>query len=186
MFGGVKKCDEQLKIDSDFIQECKTKFKTNSEAVKFHLDKGWEYYYYKQFEESMKRFNQAWLLDSTNADVYWGFGTILGNQLKFEESLIYFEKSLSLNPNNSNVWVCLSTSNGQLFFETKKQEYLDKSIINLKKAISLDDKNGDAYSNLTACYTYFEKKDSALKYFRITDSLFPDKINQEVRKILSK
>ena len=187
MFGHVKKCKEQIDSDNDFLKQCDKQFKNRKEAAKFHVDKGWEYFYKNQFETSMMRFNQAWLLDSLNADIFWGYGNILGlNNRNFKESLVYLEKSLKMNPDNARVWESASTSYGQLFFETKDINLLNTSIDYLKTSIKLEPNNARAYGQLTASYSYFMQKDSARKYLKITDKLDPSAVNPEVRKILSK
>lgn len=132
----------------------------------------------------MMRFNQAWLLDSTNADAYWGFGNLLGIQNQLKESIPFFERSIKLNPNNPRVWESASTSYGQLFVKTNDVELLKTSINYLKKAIQLEP-NARTYGQLTAAYTYFMQKDSARKYLAITDELDPKAIHPEVRKILN-
>ncbi len=185
MYGRVQKCQVQLDLDKEFLQSSDGRFKDRKEAARFYVDRGWKYYYKNQFDTAMMRFNQAWLLDSLNADTYWGFGNILGmRDKKFEESLTYFERSLKLNPNNARVWESASTSYGQIFFETKDVELLNKSIDYLKNAIHLEP-NARAYGQLTAAYSYFAQKDSARKYLQITDRLDPNAVNPEVRKILS-
>ncbi len=186
MFGRVKKCREQLDADKDFLKECDKNFKSRREAAQFHVDKGWGYFYENEFETAMKRFNQAWLLDSLNADVYWGFGNILGMQRDFKQSLVFLEQSLKMNSSNPRVWESASTSYGQLFYETKDIKLLDKSIEYLKASIKLEPNNARAYGQLTAAYSYFMQKDSARKYLRITDKLDPSAVNPDVRKILSK
>ena len=77
MYGRVQKCDEQLQDDDQFIIECDKHFANRAQATRFHIDKGWSYFYQNDLDMAMKRFNQAWLLDSTDADVYWGFGNVL-------------------------------------------------------------------------------------------------------------
>ena len=187
MFGHVKKCKEQIDSDNDFLKQCDKQFKNRKEAAKYHVDKGWDYFYKNQFETSMMRFNQAWLLDSLNADIYWGYGNIMGlNNRNFKESLVYLEKSLKMNPDNARVWESASTSYGQLFFETKDINLLNTSIDYLKTSIKLEPNNARAYGQLTASYSYFMQKDSARKYLNITDKLDPSAVNPEVRKILSK
>ena len=185
MFGGFKKCDEQIKIDNDFVADCDRYFKNRNEATRHHIDRGWEYFYKNDLDTAMIRFNQAWLLDSTNADVYWGFGNILGRQQKFQESLKYFDKSLAINSRNSKVWLCSATSYEQLFFQSKDISLLNKAIDNLKESVSLDSTNAEAYGQLTACYSYFMQKDSARKYLEITDRLDPKAVKPEVRQILN-
>ena len=184
MYGKEKKCQEQIEIDQDFFKECDKIFKNRQQASRVYTKKAWSYFYKNDFDTAMKRFNQAWLLDSLNAETYWGFGNILGMQMKPEESLTYFDKSIKINPNNSNVWLGLGISHGQIFFKTKNQDQLDKTIEYLKKSIQLDSKNVLAYAQLTASYSYFMEKDSALKYLELTDKLDPNAINSEVREIL--
>jgi tetratricopeptide (TPR) repeat protein len=186
MFGGQTKCEVQLKIDKDFITECDLQFKDRKKASQFYTDKGWERFYKNDFETSMKRFNQAWLLDSLNADTYWGFGNILGTRQQFKESIPLLEKSISLNSKNPKVYESISTSFGQMFFTTKDIKYLNKSIDNLKTSIGLDPKNARAYGQLAGAYSYFMKKDSALKYLKLTDKLDPNAVNPEVRQMLTK
>ncbi|MGC4022250.1 MAG: hypothetical protein QM734_10045 [Cyclobacteriaceae bacterium] len=186
MYGRVEKCKDQLDSDKEFLIGCDKEFKSRQEGARYYVEKAWGYFYSNQLDLAMKRFNQSWLLDSLNADIYWGFGNILGmRDRNFKESIIYFERSLKLNPNNSRVWESASTSYGNLFFETKNETMLDKSISCLKNSLKLDSKNARAYAQLTAAYCYFTQKDSARKYLTITDKLDPKAVNPEVRKILS-
>src|SRR5688572_8320435 len=109
VYGQIQKCKEQLDNDYKFLQECDKQFKDRQAAAKFYVDRGWGYFYKNQFDTAMMRFNQAWLLDSLNADVYWGLGNIVGlRDKKLEESLTYFEKSLKIDPTNPRVWECSS------------------------------------------------------------------------------
>jgi Tfp pilus assembly protein PilF len=47
---------------------------------------------------AMRRFNQAWLLDSNNAEVYAGFAAVLHDQGKNCEAMKMMEDALSRNP----------------------------------------------------------------------------------------
>ena len=183
MYGGKKKCPEQIKSDNDFFQECDKNFSSRKEAAQYFVGKGWEYFYKNDFDSSMKRFNQAWLLDKTNAEVFWGFGNLLGLKRQPKESIPFFEKSIELNPNNSKVYESLSTSHGQLFYQTKKIEHLNLTIDNLKKAIKLDKTNASLYGKLSGAYAYFTQKDSLRKYMKIAENLDPKVVDPEVRKI---
>jgi tetratricopeptide (TPR) repeat protein len=184
LYGRVQKCQEQIEIDKQFVQECDILFDSRALAVEHHLNEAWGFYYSNEFDNAIKRFNQAWLLDSLNADTYWGFGNILGQRQEFEESANYLEKSIYLNPNNPNVWLSASTSYAQLFYKTKNEDLLNKTIKYLKRSISIDSSNAMAYGQLTSAYSYFIQKDSARKYLEITDRLDPEQINPEVREML--
>jgi tetratricopeptide (TPR) repeat protein len=185
MYGHVRKCKEQLDADHEFLLMCGKQFKTRTEAAQYMMDRGWTYFYEKKFDDAMKRFNQAWLLDSLDADVYWGYGNIAGDRDRdYKQSLVYFEQSLAMSRDNPRVWESAATSYGKLFFETKDVKFLNKAIAYLKTSLALDPKNARACGQLTGAYCYFIKKDSARKYLALTDKLDPSVISPEIRKML--
>jgi tetratricopeptide (TPR) repeat protein len=186
MYGRAKKCKEQIEFDNNFLKGCDRHFGDRRAAAKHHVNRGWGYFYRNEFDTAMMRFNQAWLLDSMNADVYWGFGNILGlRDKKYKESLLFFERSLKLNRTNPRVWQSAATSYGQLFYATKNRDLLDSAITYLKQSTTLKPDYAQAYAQLTTCYVYFVQKDSARKYLRITDTLDPMAINPGIRKIVT-
>ena len=134
----------------------------------------------------MMRFNQAWLLDRTNADVYWGFGNLLGMKGQYKESISLFKKSISLNAKNALVWEAGSISYIQVFFKTQNLKQLDTCIIYLKEAIKLDNKNAGLFAELATAYSYFYQKDSARKYMEITDKLDVNAMDPQAREIIIK
>jgi tetratricopeptide (TPR) repeat protein len=185
MYGRLQKCEEQLKIDKDFLADCDKFYKDRNEATRHHVDWGWSYFYKNQLDSAMMRFNQAWLLDSTNADIYWGFGNILGMRHQFKESLPFLQRSIEMNSNNPKVYESIATSYGQLFFETKDIKYLNLTIDNLKNSVRLNPNNAAVYGQLTSAYSYFNQKDSARKYLEITDRLDKNAVNPQVRNMLN-
>ncbi|RZK56382.1 MAG: hypothetical protein EOO87_05585 [Pedobacter sp.] len=186
MYGGLPKCDQQLKADKDFFTFVDTKFEKRSSASISYAQLGWDYFYKNDFETSMKRFNQAWLLDSLNANVYWGFGILIAKQNQFQASIPHFQKSLKLNPNNSKVYESLASSYGQLFESNLRQEMLDSAVKSLKKVDALDRGNARILSQLTSAYSFFKQKDSATKYLKLTDRIDPSAINPNVRALLKR
>lgn len=184
MYGEVEKCKKQIKIDNDFILESEKKFGNRKKASEYYVSKGWEYYYAKNNDLSMKRFNQAWILNNENSEVYWGFGNLLGKRNEFEKSIKYFLKSIEFEPNNAKVYESISMSYGQIFHKTKDIKYLNLTIDNLKKILKIEPKNGRVYGQLASSYAYFSQKDSLKKYIKITDEINPKFINPELRKII--
>lgn len=186
MYGKAKKCREQLALDKQFLDECDRKFASRQLASVASVKFGWKYFYDNQLDVAIKRFNQAWLLDSANAEVYWGFASVLGMKQQYRESIPLFQKYLASHPTEANAWEGLSTSYGQLFFQTKDIELLYSDINALKNCIKLNPKNARASGQLTGAYSYFVQKDSARRYLRITDALNPDAVNPKVRAMLTK
>jgi tetratricopeptide (TPR) repeat protein len=183
MYGNVKKCKEQIEDDKEFIASSE-KLSTRKAAAEHMVMRGWQYLRSNLLDTSMMRFNQAWLLDSLNSEIYWGFADNLGMQGKYKESLPFFKRSLKMNPNNARIWQDAFTSYGNVFGQTNDKKYLDAAIDALKHAIKLDPNNPQYYGQLTSAYSYYMQKDSARKYMAITDKLDPSAVNPQVRKML--
>lgn len=75
--GVVEKTVKQKITDSIFIDEVLKLCGTYDSACKAQNNLAWGYFYDGKIRTAMKRFNQAWLLDSTNASEYFGFSCIL-------------------------------------------------------------------------------------------------------------
>ena len=82
MYGNKPKTDAQKKADEEFIQLVQKEMSL-SKGAEHQVKRGWEAFYDRDNATAMKRFNQAWLLNPNNADIYWGFGDVLGSENKF-------------------------------------------------------------------------------------------------------
>ena len=185
MYGKVKKCKDQLKADSAFIKDCAENFNDRHEASKSFTSKAWFYFNKKKTDSAMIRFNQAWLLDSLNADVYWGFGNLCGVKKKFKESLPFFKRSLKLDPSNAMAWEGMASSQLSLYEQGAGLASLHDGIQSLKKSAKLDPENSRVYAQLTTAYCFAKQKDSAVKYLKLADRLDRNAVSPTVRKLLS-
>ena len=70
MYGEVTKCEEQIKIDNEFLKECDSLYENRKIAAIRHIDLAWGFFYNNKIDLAMRRFNQAWLLDKNNPDIY--------------------------------------------------------------------------------------------------------------------
>jgi hypothetical protein len=124
MYGNKPKNESQRKDDSLFIIE-ESKIHTGREnASKYYSEIGWNYLYYsnvgwsipffKYYHEpaslkmAMKVLNRAWLLDSLNANAYWGMAMIVTNRDKNYE---YAEELMA------KAIKCDSTTNIKIWFD---------------------------------------------------------------------
>lgn len=185
MYGHKTKCKEQLESDSIFLAESDRVFKSRKEAAERYIEKAWEFYYQDKMDMAMKRFNQAWLLDSMQADIYWGFGNILGTKKQFEASIPLFEKSISLNAQNPLVLEGLATSYANMFWETQDTTFLNKSIKSSKQAILLNPAQARPYVTAAVAYVYLNQRDSAIEYMAKADKLDSTAINPEQRAAIN-
>src|SRR5436190_9598559 len=80
-----------------------SQFKTRRQASNHLIELGFQYYYRPDFKTAMYRFNQAYLLDSTNTDIFWGYGAIymtLGDYKKAQQEYL---EGLSVNSQNTHL-----------------------------------------------------------------------------------
>ena len=57
---------------------------------------GWQYYYNGDYATAIRRFNQAWLFDRDDVDAYWGFGLIMGQRARMENTEANLQQSVRL------------------------------------------------------------------------------------------
>lgn len=102
MYGNSPFTPEEIKSNEELISAAIQKSGSREEAAKRAIKIGWQYYFYKNDPKTaMKRFNQAWLLDPSNAEVYYGFGFLMAVQRKTSEAAYFYGKTLEINPNHS-------------------------------------------------------------------------------------
>ncbi|RAK67034.1 tetratricopeptide repeat protein [Hymenobacter edaphi] len=92
-YGGGRKTKALLKLDQAFLADCDQRYPSRDSAARAMLAFGWRYLHQQDYATAMKRFNQAWLLDSTNANVYRGFGVLCGVQQRYDASVYFLERS---------------------------------------------------------------------------------------------
>jgi hypothetical protein len=82
LYGGIQKTKKQIDADIKFINESIRIAGSRKKAASELANNSWDAFYRNDFKLAIKRFNQAWLLDPENMEVYWGLGIILDRQKK--------------------------------------------------------------------------------------------------------
>ncbi|MGN0003661.1 MAG: tetratricopeptide repeat protein [Sphingobacterium composti] len=184
MYGKIEKCQEQINSDIKFINEIDKSFKSRVEAAKEHTKLAWEYFYKQDYETSMKRFNQAWLIDSTYYESYWGFANIIGIKGNPTEALTYFELAKKYNPSSANFHLSMASAQSHIYQSNKDQKLLDDIIKELKTGLALDSINGKIYEMLAI--SYFYKKDivEAKKHLQKAENIQDFSVNNEFKRML--
>ena len=79
MYGGEDRSQnsEYIKQDNELIAKATRTFGTREHASEGYVEHGFDHYSNNEFDKSMNRFNQAWLLNSENPYPYLGFGLLL-------------------------------------------------------------------------------------------------------------
>lgn len=98
LYGGMDRtADERFRAgDEEFIRKVSEKWGSREAAARAWVDQGFNFYFRDELGMAMRRFNQAWLLDPKNPEVYHGFGSVLYDQGDVCGAMEMFDKGLEL------------------------------------------------------------------------------------------
>jgi tetratricopeptide (TPR) repeat protein len=96
MYGGMdRSLEPKLKAaDETFIEGVTREFGSREAAARLFTSYAFELYRKDDLRRAMQRFNQAWLLDPKNPDVYWGFASVLHDRGEYCAAVTMFDKAL--------------------------------------------------------------------------------------------
>lgn len=146
-------------------------------------------YLYNDIKTAMYRFNQAYLLDSTNTDIYWGFGGVYTRLGDYEKAAKQYKEGLNIDPDNAH----LLTDYGTLFMaqsqspsisESNIYPLLDSAIYFLKKSLLIDAKDQNTSYKLSAVFLFKNDCKNAWKYYRVCKKLGGAPITDEYTRDL--
>lgn len=190
-YGYKVKTDEQKEADKEFIATALKMDSTSRKASDHCVQLGFKYLY-KDIKTAMYRFNQAYLLDSTNTDIYWGFGAVyltLGHYSKAEEQ---YKQGLALDPKSTH----LLTDYGTYFMAqyyalqplpgSKAEQFLDTAIIYMNKSYQIDPSDQNTSFKLSVAYWNKDDCENAWKYYDACKALGGQPITDEYTKDLKK
>jgi len=72
------------------------KVEENEAFSKDAAQHGWKAYYEGDPDKAMKRFNQAWMFDRENPEVYWGFGLVMQRRAEAENTKENLKEAIEL------------------------------------------------------------------------------------------
>lgn len=151
MYGNLKKSERQIEVDNKLIQSVVDMGITRQSAAIDAIYKAWRYFEKNEFENAMRRFNQAWLLDPDNGDSYTGFATLtLMTKRSPREAENYFRLALTKERGSTDRHVNFG-------LHLIRQNRIDESEYLLKQALEIDPKTRNARGHLS--YIRFLRKD---------------------------
>ena len=96
-YGLLPKNEAQEAADAKFLATIDDHYKGNrKKAAEDVSTRGWQFLRQGNISDAMKRFNQAWLIDSSNGSALWGMAAIQAGSGKINESLKLFAEAESL------------------------------------------------------------------------------------------
>ena len=170
-YGGKQKTEGQKQSDAEFIAATMKTYTDKRKASDHLIELGFQYLY-RDIKTAMYRFNQAYLLDPSNPEIYWGFGGVymtLGDNKRAERA---YKDGLAMAPNNPH----LLTDYGAYFMaqyyaklpsgEKAAEADLNAAISYLLKSYKQDKKYPSTNYKLAMCY--YGKRDckNAWRYYK--------------------
>lgn len=185
-YGDVKKSEYLAKIDSDFIKEVLKTYVTGRKGSEHYVGVGFDYLAKGDPKTAMYRFNQAWLLDPSNENVFWGFGGMYFNFQDYENALKQYDEGLRLNPNSSNILTDKATVFMTRYNENRDEGYLNRAIEIFRRSYDIDPKNQNTLFKMSVCYYLKSDCGNAVKYYKECMLLGGRPVSREFAREISK
>lgn len=169
-YGNKTKTEQEKIADQEFIKTILTTDTTLEKGSNHMIDLGFQYLY-RDIKTAMYRFNQAYLLDSTNSDIYWGFGAIYMTLGDYQSAKKQYLIGLKSDPLNNH----LLTDYGTYFMaqyyglmqldEKAANLNLDSAIYFMLKSFEIDKTDQNTLFKLSILYWNKNECESAWKYY---------------------
>ena len=172
MFGGEDRTRNS--DDMQFIYEATLTFNNRRDASEGYVERGFDLYSENKFDKSIARFNQAWLLNPNNPNVYLGFGLVLDKQNKPCQAASMFKTANEKGLEQSGFFADYAHINSVCALTKKqkeKEQLLSYSEQLYQKAIDTPNRRFQAYAYQNWAKTYVLQK----KYLLANDKLMQAK-----------
>ena len=173
-YGHRQKTENQKQLDEKFIKETMQQeaFKGNRTIASNQTIKlGFNYLYRGDLKTAMYRFNQAYLLDQTNTDIFWGFGAVYLQLGLNDQAKKQYEEGLTINPKNTHLLTDYGTYYLIQYYGLQSKDKkstdtnLDSAINYMTKSYLLDNKDQNTTFKLSVCYMLKGDCNNAWKYY---------------------
>ncbi len=191
-YGNLPKDETELQADSLFFVTIAEKDNSRISASKELIKLGFTNLYRNEVKIAMYRFNQAYLLDSLNSDIYWGFAAVYMTIGAADRAKLKYEEGLKMNPQNTHLLTDYGTYYMSLYFESKNMdskkagEYLNAALKNLNASYKLDALDENTTFKLSVCYWSKNECDKAWRFHDECKTLGGRPISEEYTNELLK
>lgn len=143
-YGNIQKDEEQKESDRKFVNELLAEYNGDKKlAGEKMIELGFQYLYQKRdLVTAMRRFNQAFLVNPKNADLYYGFGTVYFNLGAMEEARKQYDTGLEIEPRHFEMLTDYATTYlGEYYnkpISGQSTEKLDLALYKLKESYQVN------------------------------------------------
>lgn len=165
-----------------FLQKNLGRFKSRKLASKYYVVQAKRTFNEDKLDSAMVYFNHAWLMDSNNNDIYWGYGLVYGQQEEYEKALYILYRALDKDKENPRLLTDVATTHLARFYAYSMPDDLQQSKKLLERALRLDPRDAaDAYYKLAVSSYYLREYKQAWRYLH--QSILRDKKREDQRFI---
>jgi len=132
-----------------------------------YMHQGEAFYEFKQYDDALRYYSKAILLDPNNAEAYNNLGVISYKKGEYGNAIEYYNKAVSINSNSSEVFVNLGLGYAQ-------KGKFSKALENYNKALKINPKCEDAYLGCGVVYAKKGELNEAIKCFNKVLELNPE------------
>ncbi len=185
MYGRVKKSPEQIEFDKRLISESIKTAGSRKAASVYASKRGWEFLQNGDTKTSMKRLNQAWLLDSTNAEAYWGFAVLVGQTGDLNRSIDFMKTAYKYDSTNGRLVADLAYTLARLGKKESNSLFLKEAEKYYIKSTQLSPDYGYQFVQWAILKFYLNEYKAAWDKILIAESLGVEDIDKNFLAKLS-
>lgn len=148
----------------EFLQNNITRFKSRALASEYYVLQAKRAFNAEKLDSASYLFGRAYLMDSTNNDIYWGYGMVYGREQKYEEALFLLYRALEKDKENPRLLNDVATSHLSRFYMSTDPGDLMQSKKLLEQAVRLSPDEADAYYKLAINCYYLQEYRNAWSY----------------------
>lgn len=147
-----------------FLEEDMTRFRSRELASAYYVLQAQRASAEEKLDSATYFFSRAYLMDSTNNDIFRGYGLLYGKQQKYDEALFVLYHALEKDQDNPLLLNDIATSHLSRFYVTSNPEDLLQSRKLLEKAVQLSPTEADLYYKLAINSYYLQEYENAWTY----------------------
>ncbi len=182
-YGNIEKTREQQDFDTQFLTQLLEEYDGDkTKAGKKMIDLGFQYLYqHGDLKTAMRRFNQAFLVDSANADIYYGYGTVYFFLGAIDAARKQFDKGLQIQPGHYQMLTDYGITYLADFYNFPDYEVsiLDRGLSKLIESYNINPNYASTTHKLSIFYLYKNDCDNSQKYLKQTEKIDKSVISED-------
>ncbi|GAB3814902.1 hypothetical protein [Pontibacter rugosus] len=121
-----------------FLKTNTNRFKSRALGSAYYVLQAQRNFNDNKLDSATIHFNRAWLMDSTNNDVYWGYGLVYGRQEQHDKALFILYKALEKDQANARLLTDVATAHLARYYQNSNPKDLQQSEKLLVQALEHD------------------------------------------------